>query len=89
MRRKEFGQYHYTMGGAEAEGYDRLQELPLPGAGRQADPQNKKMDIWSQKAIPPGLNVAVTILHHSLLCAFRVLHLLPGQKRVRSHRRVH
>lgn len=87
LRRAEFGVYHQLMEELRREdvaafkNFLRVDPLLFQELVDRLTPRIEKKDSWFQKAIPPGLKVAITLRHfatgdsyHSLMYAFRVAH---------------
>jgi hypothetical protein len=87
LRREEFDQYHQLM--EELRGEDvvafknflRVDPLLFQDLVDRLTPIITKKDTWFQKALPPGIKVAITLRHlatgdsyHSLMYSFRVAH---------------
>ena len=87
LRREEFGQYHQLMDELRREdvaafkNFLRVDPLLFQELVDRLTPRIRKKDTWFQKALPPGLKVAITLRHlatgdsyHSLMYYFRVAH---------------
>ena len=87
LRRPEFGQYHQLMEELKREdvsafkNFMRVDPLFFQELVDRLTPRLLKKDTWFQKALPPGLKVAVTLRYlatgdsyHSLMYSFRVAH---------------